>query len=203
MTKLLFLSSCGLALILSGCSDQHNESVKKETKPAEAVTGQTALYRMYQVARSWAPDAQILKMNSIHITEVPSVPGKAGAWQVTFVSESKSAARVYTYSVVDAEPNLHQGVFPAPAPESWSARDDKPFFISAVKIDTDAAYKTALAKASEAAAKQKAPTVSFLLEKVGRFTNATWRVIWGESIGTSGLSVYIDATTGEYLETLH
>src|SRR5438876_151399 len=30
----------------------------------------------------------------------------------------------------------------------------------------------------------------------------TWRVIWGDSVGTSNFSVFVDATTGEYLETM-
>ena len=54
------------------------------------------------------------------------------------------------------------------------------------------------------AAKQNAKqTISFILEKENKFTNPTWRVIWGESTGTAALSVYIDASTGSYLETMH
>jgi len=202
MKRLSSLSICVLIAILAGCSEQPPTAAAKKEAPAEPVTGQTAIYRMYQVARTWAPDVQVLKMNSIHLTEVPEVRGKAGAWQATLVSQEKSAARTYSYSVVEAEGNLHQGVFAQP-PESWSGPSGgtKPFLIAAVKVDTDAAYQTALDKAH--AAGQKAPTISFLLEKEDKWTNATWRVIWGESVGTSGLSVYIDATTGEYLETMH
>ncbi|HLK51226.1 MAG TPA: hypothetical protein VKT49_23950 [Bryobacteraceae bacterium] len=193
-----------LALLAAGCSDQPSVSEKKPEKAAEPVTGQSALYRMYQVARSWASDAQVLTMNSMHVAELPDVHGKAGAWQATFVSESKNAARVYTYSVVEAEPNLHQGVFPS-QPESWSGpgSGNKPFVIGAVKIDTDAAYKTALKNAAESARQNQQQTISFLLTKEAKFTNPSWRVIWGESAGTSGLSVYVDASTGSYLETMH
>ncbi len=194
---------CGLALVLASCSEQPASPEKKAAK-AEPITGQSGLYRMYQVARSWAADAQVLKMNSIHVTDLPDVHGKAGAWQATFVSESRNEARVYTYSVIETEPNLHQGVFPA-QPESWTGpgRENKPFLIAAVKIDTDAAYKTALKNAGAAAKQNEKQTISFLLEKLPKFTNPTWRVIWGESVGTSGLSVYVDASTGEYLETMH
>ena len=158
---------------------------------------------MYQVARTWAPDAQVLKMNSIHLTDVPDVRGKAGAWQATFTSESRSAARLYTYSVEETEPDIHLGVFGGQQ-ESWSpASADKPFLIAAVKIDTNVAYETALTNAAEAAKKNQAQTISFLLEKLDKFPSPTWRVIWGESVGTSGLSVYIDASTGTYMETMH
>jgi hypothetical protein len=200
----LLLASCALSVVVVGCSDQPNVSEKKAEKVAEPITGQSALYRMYQVARSWAADAEVLKMNSLHVTDVPDVHGKAGAWQATFVSDSKNAARVYTYSVVEAEPNLHQGVFAAP-PESWSGpgTGTKPFLIAAVKIDTDAAYKTAATKAADAARQNPKQTISFLLQKEEKFTNPTWRVIWGESAGTSGLSAFLDASTGQYLETMH
>ena len=42
-----------------------------------------------------------------------------------------------------------------------------------------------------------------LLERNKQYPNPAWRIIWGESVGTAGLSVYIDASTGEFLETLH
>jgi hypothetical protein len=202
MKKVLFLAGWALAMLLVGCSDQPPAETKKAPEPARPVTGQTALYRMYQVARSWSSDVEVLRMNSMHLTEVPEEHGKAGAWQAAFVSESKNAARTYTYSVVEAEPNIHQGVFPGPT-ESWSgpSGDTKPFLIAAVKTDTDAAYKTASEHAT--GAPKNPPIISFLLEKPNKFSDAAWRVIWGESLGTAGVSVYIDASLGTYLETLH
>ena len=103
------------------CSEQPQPAAKKEpAKAAEPVTGKSALYKMYQKARaSWSGDARVLKMNSILVTDVPQVPGKAGAWQATFTSESLGRARTYTYSVVEQEGNLHEGVF-GMQEESWS-----------------------------------------------------------------------------------
>jgi hypothetical protein len=189
----------GVALFLAGCSEEPPSTVKKKAEP---VTGQTALYRMYQVARSWAPDAAVLKMNSIHLTEVPTVRGAAGAWQAEFTSASKSAQRTYTYSVVESEGNLHEGVFPGPE-QSWGGPASQPFMVGAVKVDTDAAYQKALTKASEYNAKNSKQTISFELGKQEGSENPVWRVIWGESAGTSGLSVLVDANTGEYIKTLH
>src|SRR5436305_1783776 len=87
MRKLLLPVACGLTLLLVGCSEQ--PAPKKAAKPIEPVTGQTALFRMYQVARTWAPDAEVLRMNSILLTDVPNVLGKAGAWQATFTSADR------------------------------------------------------------------------------------------------------------------
>src|SRR5688500_20379805 len=83
MRKLLFPPICALFLILAGCSETPTTAVKKEPeKPAEPLTGQSALFRMFQVARSWGPDVQVLKMISSAISEVPDVPrGKAAVWE--------------------------------------------------------------------------------------------------------------------------
>jgi hypothetical protein len=199
LTILAFASLWGIALVLAGCSEEPAKTVKKKAEP---VTGQTALYRMYQVARSWAPDAEVLKMNSIHLTEVPAVRGEAGAWQAEFTSAGKSAQRTYTYSVVESEGNLHEGVFPGPQ-ESWAGPATQPFAVGRVKVDTDAAYKKALTKTGEYDAKNSKQTISFELGKQEGSEDPVWRVIWGESAGTSGLSVLVDATTGEYIKTLH
>jgi hypothetical protein len=201
MRKLSLILGCALLSILTGCSEQSEPAKKEPPKPVEPVTGQTALYRMYQVVRSWASDAQVLKMNSIHLLEVPSVPGQAGAWEATFTSANKGRARTYTYSVIESPGNLHLGVF-AGQEEDLSGQA-QPFLIAAVKVDTDAAYKTALAKAADYDKKNPGLTISVLLERNKRYPNPAWRVIWGESVGTAGLSVYVDASTGEFLETLH
>lgn len=202
MKSFLLPLSCALILVLAACSDQPVTEAKKAEAPAEPVTGQSALFRMYQVARLWAPDVNVLKLTSIHLTEVPTVRGKAGAWQATFTSAEKGVTRSYTYSVIEGEGNLHQGVFPGPQ-EPWSGPANKTFLISAVKIDTDAAYKTALEQAADYDKKNPNITISFDLEMHENFPNPSWRVIWGESAGTSAVSVLVDAFTGKYLETLH
>ena len=201
MRKLSLILGCALLLILTGCSESSQPEKKEPPKPAEPVTGLTALFRMYQVARSWSSDIQVLKMNSIHLLEVPSVPGQAGAWEVTFTSASKGRARTYTDSAIESPGNLHQGVFAGP--EQDLSAQAQPFLIAAVKVDTDAAYKTALGKAGEYDKKNPHLTISMLLERNKQYPNPAWRIIWGESVGTAGLSVFIDASTGEFLETLH
>ena len=113
MRKLLFPICGALFLLLTGCSEPTKTTEKKKEEKLEPATGQSALYKMYQVARSWAPDAQVLKMNSILMTEVKDLPpGTAGAWQGTFTSAARSQARSYTYSIVEGEGNLHKGALP-------------------------------------------------------------------------------------------
>jgi hypothetical protein len=196
-----------LALLLTSCSDSPTGTAVKKApeKPPEPVAGQSALYKMYQVARSWAPDCQVLKMNNIMLSEVPTVPrGKGAAWQATFVSAARNQARSYTYSIVESQGNLHKGVF-AGLEEGWSGPRGVtgPFPIMAVKIETDAAYETALKQAGDYDKKNPDKPISFLLEKQNKFPDPVWRVIWGESVGTSNFSILIDASTGEFKEKLH
>jgi len=195
---------CALMALLAGCS-QEPQTVEKKApaKPAEPISGLSALYKMYQVARSWAPDAEVLTMSSMRLADVPVVPGKAGAWQAVFTSASRNLSRSYTYSVAEEE-NVHEGVFGGPQ-ESWtgSRGENTSFLIAAVKKDTTAAYQTALSKAAaEYDKKNPGKTISLLLEKTSQFPDPVWRVIWGDSISTSNFSVFVDAMTGEYQQTM-
>jgi hypothetical protein len=207
MRKLLFLLSGVLLLLLTSCSDTPTAAVaKKEPEKPEPITGQSALFKMFQVARSWSPDVQVLKLNTIALSDVPDVPrGKAAAWQATFTSTSRSQARSYTYSIIEAQGNLHKGVFGL-LEESWSGPHGgtTPFLMAAVKVDTDAAYQTALAQGgADYDKKNPGKPVTFLLEKIAKYPDPVWRVVWGESVGTSNFSVYMDASTGQFQEKMH
>ena len=58
-------------------------------------------------------------------------------------------------------------------------------------------------KGAEYDKKNPGKPITFLLEHNDKFPDVSWRVIWGESPGTSNFSVYVDASTGLYLETIH
>jgi hypothetical protein len=193
-----------LTLFLLSCSDPVKEAAaKKAAEKPEPVTGRTAIYRMYSVARTWAMDAQPIELQSYNLQQVKSSGGKAGAWTAVWVSPAQGKARPYTYSVAEAEGNLHEGVFGGPE-ESFSGRRGQslPFLLAALKIDSDEAYQTAMKQKPTIAFVEKNPNLplTFLVEKTSRFPDPTWRVIWGESVGTSEYSVFADATTGRFLE---
>ncbi len=207
MRKLLFPACGALFLMLAGCAETPTKTAEKKKEPEklEPATGQSAIYKMYQMARSWAPDAQVLKLNSMLLNEVPDPPkGTAAAWQATFVSATKSQAKSFTWSSIEGEGNLHKGVFGL-NDEGWSGPrgTNTPFLMLAVKIDTDAAYKSALANGgAEYDKKSPGKPITFLLEKVAKHPNPVWRVIWGESVSQSNFSVYVDASTGDFREKL-
>ena len=193
-----------ILLALAACSEAPKPAAEKKepAKPAEPVTGRHAFQQMYVSARAWAPDIQALQLKSIQLSEVKAEPGKAGAWQAIFVSAARGQARAYTWSAVEAPGNLHKGVF-AGLEETYMQRgQDKPFPVAALKTDTDEAYQTALKKSAAYAKKNPGMQINFQLDLTPRFPNPCWRVIWGESINTSGYSVLIDASTGDIRQLL-
>ena len=189
-------------LLLAGCSS--TETPKKAAEPKKApepLTGRTAFFRMYSPARIWSPDIQVLRMNSINLDQLRGSGGKYPAWECIFVSPGKGQSKSFTYSVIEAGGNLHEGVFSGLDERfSGSSGQATPWVVPAFKIDSDQAYQVALEKSQEYVKKNPDKPMFFLLELTRRFPNLAWRVVWGDSVGTSDYSVFVDATTGAYLE---
>jgi len=200
MNRIALAPGCLAFCLLAACSSPQ-PAPETKTEPPQPLTGLSALFHMYQVARaSWAPDAQVVKMSSMRVEGVPAVPpGQAAAWEATLYSPSLGRARSYTDSIVEQLPELHKDVFAGPQ-QSFTGNS---FLIAAVKKDTEGAYRTALAKAGKEAAPYAGKPVLILLEKNNKYGDPVWRIIWGVSVSTAMLSVVIDASTGEYLETMH
>jgi hypothetical protein len=201
MKPLLAALATAAILMIPGCSEAPAPVEKKQAPPAQPVKGRSALYQMFNAARAWSPDVQVLSLRSIDLPEVKRERGKAAAWQAYFVSPGTGRARSYTYSVIESAGNLHKGVF-AGLEESGAHGGTSPFLIAAVKTDSDEVFQTALKKAADYEKKNPDKPISFQLEKTAQFPNPAWRVIWGESVGTSNFSVFVDASTGAYLQTM-
>jgi hypothetical protein len=187
------------AVMLAGCSDTPSEKKEPEPPPA-AVTGRQAFQQTFGMARTWSTDVLPLRIRSINLPNPKSENGKAGAWEIVYVSESKARMRRYTWSAVEAEGNLHKGVWPG-LEEAWSAHgQERPFLAAAIRVDTPAALQTAISKSGDYMKNPKAkPLVNFMLEATPRYPSPAWRVFWGESVSAAEWSVFIDASTGQYL----
>jgi hypothetical protein len=193
-----------LVLLLGACSEPQAPVKKAEEKPVP-VTGDSALFKMFQVAHTWDARPEVLKLTSSRAADVPEERGKAPVWECTFVSRALNRSRTFTYSVVELLPNLHKGVFQV-AEDAYTFpknASSTPFSIEAVKIDTDQAYQTALEKAGDYEKKNPGKPIIFVLELTPRYPAPAWRVIWGESPSTSNFSVFVDAGTGKFLEVMH
>lgn len=190
------------AFLLASCSEAPRKQVAKEPeKPAEPITGRYAFQQVYITARTWATDIQGLRVTSMRVgTETPP-PGKSYAWEISLVSPAKGRVRSYTYSTIE-EGNLHKGTFGGIEENYMQRGQARLWNIQALKIDSDAAYEAALKKSAEYVKKNPDKQLTFLLEQTPRHPNLAWRVIWGPSVTASNYSVYIDASTGLYLETM-
>jgi hypothetical protein len=204
----LRISGAALFLLLwvQSCSSPKSEAAKKEAeKPLQPLTGRQAFQQMFPGARAWAPDAKPLRLQSINLAEVPAPGGKAGAWECTFVSELQHRSKLWTWSAIEASGNLHQGIFSS-SESDWSGPtgQEQPFDIAAIRVDSDAAYNTAMEQKDSKTFSANHPDVKivYLLEKTPRFPDLAWRVMWGETASTAAYSVFVDATIGKFLQKI-
>jgi hypothetical protein len=198
--RILFLLP--VVLLASACSDTNSETAAKTpAKPVEPVTGQQAFQATFPSARMWATDCQLLQIRSLLLDQIKATDGKAGAWEITYVSVQKGASRPYTWSAVEAEGNIHQGVFGG-SEDPWSGNrgGQTPFAPAALKIDTPAALISATSKATAYLQKPgEKPPISYILDLTSRFPNPVWHVFWGATPASAEYTVMVDATTGSVL----
>jgi hypothetical protein len=194
-SPILAVAACAF---LTSCSEPPKP--KEPEKPAVPVTGRYALQQMFVAARTWAQDLQIASMTSMHFPQVSEVPGKAGGWQVVFVSPSLQQSRTYTWAAAEISTSIHKGVRDE-SPTAWSGGQS--FQIAAVKIDTDEAYQVAVKKIAKYADANPGMVITYQLHMNQNVPDAVWRIIWGENVATSSDSVLVDASTGQYMGTLH
>lgn len=198
------------AIGLSACSSEPAKTTeatatdaattKAPAGPPEPVTAKTAFYEMYTPAHAWAADLLPISLKSGEITGVKSAEGKAGFWTAVFVSPGMHSARTYTYAVADQLPNITKGV-KAEGTEPWAGPTTAvmTFQTSDFTTDSDAAYKTAAAKAADwlKDAENAAKPVTFTLGAASRFPAPVWYILFGNS--KSGFAVTINASTGNIL----
>ena len=194
-----FFAFLSLILLLSSCSDTSTETKKEPEKPPAPITAQSAFLYTYAAARTWAGDSLPIRIRSINLADVPSENGKAGAWEITYVSASRQEARIFTWSAIEASETLHKGIFGG-KPQTWngSSGQEKPFMASAFHIDSPAALETAKTNSKAYLDKPGTkPAVNFLVEFIPRFPDPVWRVMWGETAGSAEYTVFVDTTTGQ------
>jgi hypothetical protein len=200
--KVLFTATAILAaLVLSACSEAPKTAAKVETdakkepaKAPEAITAQRAFYEMYKPARAWATDLLALSMTAGEVPNIKNEEGKAGLWTAIFVSPSRREARTFTYAVLD-NGDIRKGVNIGIAlPWGGATKTSKPFTSSEFAVDSDAAYKTASAKAADWLKKHPDMQPTFRLGNASRFAAPIWYIMWGTT--KNGYAALVNATTG-------
>jgi len=202
MTKLI--APVLAALLLAACTSEAPKAQQKKAKaPPELIGAQSAFFRILGPARTWAQDLQVLRMEPVALPEMKEKDGKWPAWRVQLVSASRGRMKTYSYSVLEAE-GIHEGVYGSNEESFAGPRGQTiPFLFQAFKTDSPAALETALKKGADYIKKHPDMPVTMVLEKAKTDGNPNWRVIWGTSVAASNFSIYIDATNGEYMKTMH
>ena len=184
-------------LLLTACSEAPKTEAAPESKPEAAaptgpVTAKTAFWEMYKLAFKWSKDAEPLNMTAKVIPEMKFEDGKTGEWTGIFVSPSLKEARTITYAVAGE----HKGTAISSG-QPWYGGDakSKAFLTGTFVVDSDAAFKTAAAKAADWVKKNPDKKVQMYLVSESRFANPVWYVIWGDA-AKFGYVAFIDATTG-------
>jgi hypothetical protein len=188
-------------LLLSGCSSEApppaetKAEPKKPAVPTGPVTGLTAFYEMYKVARTLAPDLQTASLTGNEVAGVKSEEGKYAMWTAVFVSASMKQATTFTYSTVEQGTTLKGVNNAGSAPWGGPTQTATPFANSDFSVDSDAAYKTAAAKAGDWLTKNAdKPITVFGLGNASSFPAPMWYILWGTKAG--GFAVYVNASTG-------
>jgi hypothetical protein len=188
------------AFLLTSCSEAPPPA-KAPEKPSAPITGRQAFQMTYPQARIWAADCQPIHIRSLNLPDPKSEQGKAGAWEIQYVSQTRGRSKTFSWSAIEAEGNLHKGVYGA-VEEAWSgpSGQEKPFSPAALLVDTPDALATAVENSAEYLKKPgDKPQVTFLCDFTPRFPDPVWRVLWGDSVSSAQWSIFIDATTGRYV----
>ena len=189
-------------LILTSCSDAPPkpaataEVAKVAAKAAEPGPAKQAYWKMYKPMLAWSKDVQLLSMTNKPIPELKGGGGKEGAWEAVFVSASKREARKVVYSEIDSGSDIRKGATMF-STMVWGGpnREFAPFQNSEFGADSDAAYKTASAKADDWLKKNPNEKVNLLLAKAAHYSTPVWVVNWGDK--KSGYIAVVNATSGE------
>jgi hypothetical protein len=150
---------------------------------------------MYKVARTLAPDLQTASLTGNDVEGVKSEEGKYAMWTAVFVSASMKQATTFTYSTVEQGTTLKGVNNAGSAPWGGPTQTATPFANSDFSVDSDAAYKTAAAKAGDWLTKNAdKPITIFALGNASTFPAPMWYIRWGTKTG--GFAVYVNASTG-------
>lgn len=189
-------------LLMAACSEPpKTDTGKNESSgPGTPVLGKDAFFKMYKSAYSWSNDIVPLKLESKDLPGIKNDAGGAGMWSATFGSFRKHQSVVITYAVAAHSPDIYKGINSAnPVPWSGPARNAMPFQSSDLVVDSDAAYKTALAQAQTWLKKHPDKEASLQLgNDPTRFSAPIWYVQWGDS--KTGYGVFVNAKTGAVIK---
>jgi hypothetical protein len=204
MKKAVLPAMLALAVVCLGCDSEPKKApASKEDQPPAAAqfeTGRFALQRMVGPARGWAPDAQLVRLESTNLKDSNGHDGKANFWHSLFASTSRQKSEPFTWSGIateDSPRGVNHGVEDTYNPANRSSRS---FDLNFLKVDTDKAFDVAQQHGGKKIM-EKDPKVSvgYVLDWDTQSNQLRWHVIYGGSESTGKLTVLVDASSGQFL----
>jgi hypothetical protein len=199
---LLIATGCGSESQKPKPGTESSDKTLEEEKPAEPtfVTGRSAFQKLYVSARTWAPDAQPVRLES-RPHKLDPHDGRAGIWTATFVSASRQNLRSYIWSGITAdnapEPGVSPGSMDVYSPSNASTR---PFDLTFLKVDSGRAFVVAQKKGGAALMKKDPEQpIKYMLFWDPQKARLLWRVVYGSSESNSKLRILVNASDGEFV----
>ena len=193
--------------VLTGCSETPKKTAesgaptKPAVKPPKYETGRVALQTLHVTAKSWAADAQPVRLESLLTKDAPSQEGKAGAWRATFASVSSRGVKPYVWSGVTEEGAPERGINAGPE-DDFNPRNlsTQPFEIAFLKTDTNEAFKVAQEHGGKKILDKDPKTpITYTLDWDPRKNELVWHVMYGTSLADAKLTIAVNASTGVFL----
>ena len=192
--KKLFVAILAAGFMVA-CSSEPSKPATAETpqpKSPDAITGSSAFYKCYIAARTWAPDAQPYRAESMASADSKGRDGKAGEWRAGFASPSLHSTKVFTW----AKGDISHGVDDTYNPSSSSTQI---FNVQFLKVDADKAFAVAQQHGGDVLLEKEPDTpVVYILEWNRQNNELLWHVIYGTDRATAKLRVAVNASTGDF-----
>jgi hypothetical protein len=192
--KKLFVAILAAGFMVA-CSSEPSKPATAETpqpKAPDAITGSSAFYKCYIAARTWAPDAQPYRAESMASADSKGRDGKAGEWRAGFASPSLHSTKVFTW----AKSDISHGVDDTYNPSSSSTQI---FNVQFLKVDADKAFAVAQQHGGDVLLEKEPDTpVVYILEWNRQNNELLWHVIYGTDRATAKLRVAVNASTGDF-----
>ena len=194
------LSAALAALLLTACSDTPAPVAKAPEPPPSPISGRQAFQYMYGSSRIWATDSMPLTIRSLTVPDVKPENGKAGAWEVVFVSEAM-APSPHLHLVRRRNRKRPQRCVPRPTGKLARRRPQPVVFAGAAESRYHRSPDSRPSTSPDPYLNKpgQRPPVNYLLnyETATRFPNPVWRVLWGGSVSSAEYTVTVDASTGK------
>ncbi len=195
-------------LFFAACNSTPQKSSEPAAQPkaqtpatTEALTGREAFQKLYPAARGWKADARPVRFESQSTTDADGHDGKSAVWRVAFASPGRRLMEGFSWSGSTTSDASDRGVTHG-TEDTWSPTNASttPFDLNYLKIDSDAAFKTAQKHGGEKILKKDPKTpVQYLLDWDPRKNQLVWHVVYGTSRNTAQLVVDVDASTDNFI----